>query len=155
MRMTCVKAGLAATCLMAALGVTGNVAFAEVDDDGSFTISSRTDDDADGGARVIRVRPDSDDVSNSNATTNQTASTTSGNASSTTSATTASSTPSTNSSTGSTASGMTTPSAVSAQAGGNATGNAAPVGTVPEPETYAMMALGLVLMGYVARRRKA
>jgi hypothetical protein len=33
-------------------------------------------------------------------------------------------------------------------------GNAAPVGSAPEPETYAMMALGLVLIGVVARRRK-
>ncbi len=52
----------------------------------------------------------------------------------------------------------TSPSAMTAAAtnttstAGGASGT--PVGAVPEPETYAMMALGLGLLGYVGRRRK-
>jgi hypothetical protein len=33
-------------------------------------------------------------------------------------------------------------------------GNTTPVGAVPEPETYAMMATGLGLIAYIGRRRK-
>jgi hypothetical protein len=35
-----------------------------------------------------------------------------------------------------------------------ATGNAASVSAIPEPEIYAMLSVGLGLMGWIGRRRK-
>ena len=52
-------------------------------------------------------------------------------------------------------SGATSVNVIIGASGGSITNPDPPVGAIPEPETYAMMALGLAGIGYVARRRKA
>ncbi len=148
MKMTFAKAGLIAACLLAGFGVTGTANALDDDSSASFAKTSSADDDGSGDwtfATMEKMRAaeaDEDDTAAGTKTASNTPTPTTTQMPGTT--------PTTSNTGAGGTTGGTNVTGVS-QAGGTAT----PVGTVPEPETYAMMALGLVLMGFVARRRKA